>query len=309
MYEYWCELGIVTLHICSEFLLENGMLKYKRKLENEDQEVIDVFLYDYTGEKPFPYDFCTYREKVMSQKGFYIGHHFGEKAFLRVINNEIHLCSNNYNRILWSYITKYILTIRCLECGWIHLKAAAVEYKNEIYIIIGRGGSGKTELIKRMSILGAKIISNTHLVIRDKDIIGVESNIRVRDNKEKDLYIPPEECFNICAFGKNTHPIKALVWNNYRNDKESIITELQSDCMLALVGKFGNALDAWELKEDIFDYYLSDPFLISQKLIQNDRKLEEFIKNYQSYYFNLNVFEREGQKKLLDFLERKSENE
>ena len=79
--------------------------------------------------------------------------------------------------------------------------------------------------------------------------------------------------------------------------------------MLALVGKFGNALDAWELKEDIFDYYLSDPFLISQKLIQNDRKLEEFIKNYQSYYFNLNVFEREGQKKLLDFLERKSENE
>ncbi|MBO5484008.1 MAG: hypothetical protein J5979_02205 [Lachnospiraceae bacterium] len=302
MYEYWCELEIVRLHIFSEFLLKDGMLKYEEKIEKDNKEVVNLYLHHYTNRQCVSYHSHTYREKMMSQKGFYIGHHFGDKAYLRIENNEIHLCSNNYNRIIWSYVVKYVLTIKCLEYGWLHLKAAAVDYNNEIYIIFGRGGSGKTELIKKMSSFGGKIISNTHLIVREKDIIGIESNIRVRDDEGLDFYLPPEKCFDNCEFGKNIHPVKALIWCNYRNDKNGMITEMKTDYMLSLVRKFGNALDAWELKEDVFDYYLSDPVLISQKLIQNDTLLKDLIRNRKNYYFNLNVFESEDSDKLLNFL-------
>lgn len=302
MHEYWCELEVVRLHIFSEFLLKDGMLKYEKKVEKDSTDVVKLYLYHYTNRKSVSYNSHTYREIAMSQKGFYIGHHFGDKAYMRIENNEIHLCSNNYNRIIWSYVVKYVLTIKCLEHGWIHLKAAAVDYNNGIYIIFGRGGSGKTELIKKLSGFGGKIVSNTHLIIREKDIIGIESNVRVRDKNGQDFYLSPSKCFDNCEFGKNIHPIKALIWCNHRNDKNGMITEIKADYMLSLVRKFGNALDAWELKEDVFDYYSSDPVLISQKLIQNDTLLENFIKNQNNYYFNLNVFEREDSNKILKFL-------
>ena len=182
MYQYWTDLGLIALNIYSDISLKDGMMSYKEKISGaHKKEIVRIYLYDISRYYEFPFEAVTYREKMM-QKGYYIGHYFGDPIKIKVISfNEIHLCAKDYDRVLWSFITKYLITIFCIEKGYLHIKAAVAERNNKAFLIVGRGGSGKTEFLKKLCENGLNYVANTHSIINGNDVFGINTNIRIRN--------------------------------------------------------------------------------------------------------------------------------
>ena len=47
----------------------------------------------------------------------------------------------------------------------LHLKGAAVAYRGKAFLFLGRGGSGKTEVVQALCRNGARLVANTHLLV------------------------------------------------------------------------------------------------------------------------------------------------
>lgn len=199
----------------------------------------------------------TYREIAM-HSGYYIGHHFGKPAYLKWIDeyNMVLICDDP-GRIIWSYVIKIVLTLFSYKQNILHVKGSTVEYKNKVFLIMGRGRSGKTEFVKTLCEHGAKMMGNTHAFIKDGMAFGIKSNVRVRtDGKEK-----------YCLFGGDLNiphcsgwlPLGGLFWIQYRVDGNNIISRLDINEAFHNLRWFTEAIGNWEMKEDIADYFGSDP--------------------------------------------------
>ena len=122
---------------------------------------------------------------------------------------------------------------------------------------MGRGRSVKTEFVKTLCEHGAKMMGNTHALIKDGMAFGIKSNVRVRtDGKEK-----------YCLFGGDLNiphysgwlPLGGLFWIQYRVDGNNIISRLDINEAFHNLRWFTEAIGNWEMKEDIADYFGSDP--------------------------------------------------
>lgn len=163
------------------------------------------------------------------------------------------------------------------------------------------GESAKFKVLDELCNCGAKIISNTHLLVNSDYVFGVQTKIRVRD-KLKDVYIP----FNALPFAeqKGWFPVGAIFWVNYRNDGENIIKSMTNEEAISNYEYFAEPIKNWEMKEDIADYYHSDPFEFSSYVIKANRLLKNFCATNKSYYLNLDVWANQGKEMLLNLIEK-----
>lgn len=110
-----------------------GENKYSSKFSNESFTINFEKTEDDSKEK-------NYRQK-MFEKGLYLGHHLGLPADLQLGDSEksIYVKNGNkcnYEKILWSYSLKYILTVMALKNDALHLKGSTIIKDNLAYLLI-----------------------------------------------------------------------------------------------------------------------------------------------------------------------------
>lgn len=272
----------------------------EEKPQKQWSGTINIYIYSYKKYSSLNFPANTYREKAM-KSGIYLGHHSGKPAKLYIEDKEnIHLCAEDYNRVFWSYLIKYILTVFCLENRMLHLKAGAVEFEENIYLIMGRGGSGKTEIIKAMCNNGGTFITNTHAIIKANEIMGLSTNIRVRED-DKQKYYMPNQLFPQNAIG-TWKKVDKILWINHRNDGEIRVKKLKIGDLFYNIKQFSEAIANWELHEDIYDYYGSDPIGVSTAINDIDKNIMALISATDNYYVNADIFSEDGFRKLINLI-------
>lgn len=112
--------------------------------------------------------------------GFYLTHHHGAPALLLRDDRRTIVVGGDADRVFWSYYIKVLLSQHAWATGGLHLKAAALQWRDATFLLVGRGGSGKTHLTVLSALAGATLLSNTHSLLRDGEVLGVSSTVRLR---------------------------------------------------------------------------------------------------------------------------------
>ena len=299
----WCDLEVVLLKIHS---LSQWDTKMVRTCQMPDSPKPTVNIYICRENDVIFDDPKTYRENMM-RAGSYRGHHFGQPASLKCIDDRnIALFHADPGKIIWSLVVKYVLTVFAIQANMLHIKGGAVAYKGKAFIILGRGGSGKTEVVKALSKNGADLMANTHLLIDGGSVCGIKSNMRVRDGG-RDVYIPVDQQHGLNAFD-GWLPIGGVFWVKYRADGKTMVKRMPPQCAKANLQYFGESISNWEIKEDIADHFESDPFEFAEQVNRVDTMLNNFCETNDVYYLNVDILSDHGMEKLVSLMEASSED-
>lgn len=260
-----------------------------------------IFLFKEHKDFMKEWELISYREQIML-KGFYIGHHFGTPVYYKLFDDAMVFVTTDPNRILWSFAVKYLLTVKSIQHGWLHLKAGAIEWNNKAILLLGRGGAGKTVLIEEMCKEKAKMVSNTHACVKGKLVTGIKTKIRYRE-KGKERFIDPHEWLK----GKVSHSrleISAIFWVKYRTDEEVNIVPLNPNVLYHNAKHFSEAICNWELKEDIVDYLNGDLLKVAQTMQNIDSCLKELCHTIPAYYLNVNIHNQKARESVIGLIEQ-----
>ncbi|MBV1849980.1 hypothetical protein [Catellatospora tritici] len=294
----WCDLEIVLLKIHSLSPWDTKMVGTCHT-PDPSKPTVNVYICregDVIFDNP-----TTYREKVMRQ-GSYRGHNFGLPASLKIMDDRnIALFHPDPGKIIWSYVIKYVLTVCAMRANMLHIKGGAVAYKGKAFLFLGRGGSGKTEVVKALCKNGAALIANTHLLIDGESVCGIKSNMRVRENGG-DVYVPVnhQQDFDV---HDGWLPVGGVFWVNYRTDGTTLVESVPSGHARANLQFFAESIRNWEIKEDIADYFRSDPFEFAEHMNRIDDLLNDFCESNDIYYLNLDIFSPDGMERLVSVME------
>lgn len=293
----WCNLRVVLLkiHANYDWNMSNMVAVQNTKplnITNPNCPIVDIYLLDDEDNFFLNIPTETYRENVM-KNGFYIGHHFGSPS--RIYEKDLNcfiLQSDNSDRIIWSYITKYLLTIYCDQLNLLHLKAAAIEHDKRLFLVCGRGGHGKTVFVESICKDNKDVhyFSNTHVLVNESGYgISIPSNIRYRQEYKKEKYIP-SAIFHDIKILNDTFPIDGIFWIDYTDTKTSHVVTIDSKYVFAMMYHFSAAIGNWELKEDVCDY--SDGFVTAAEMFirEHDRLLQLLKKT--PFYLVSNIREK-----------------
>lgn len=297
-YVKYCDLGILTLRIYSQKKWNTELVCVQDDLVPMNENIVNLFLVDKTDPS---FSTCSsYREKVM-RSGYYIGHHFGMPALIKWIDgNNIALSCEDPGRVIWSYIFKVVLTLKAQELGFLHIKGSSIEYKGRSYIVLGRGGSGKTEFVRTICRYGARLMGNTHTLIDNKSALGIKTNVRIREGG-RERYISIDNQREL----PQVHtwvPIQAIFWVQYRKDGINTIKELPYEYAYHNFRWFTEATGNWELKEDIADSVNSDPYRFTQIMSLIDKRIKNLCNDIPTYYLNLDIKSDDGREMALELL-------
>lgn len=294
----WCDLEIIVLKIHSYLQWDTKMIN-TCQISSTSKPIVNIYI---CSENNSIFDNPeTYRENIMN-RGLYRGHHFGLPARFKYIDDSnIAISHHDPGKILWCYVVKFLLTIYASKMNMLHIKSGAVAYKGKAFLVLGRGGSGKTEVIKELCKNGAKFMANTHVLIDKNIAAGVKSNIRVRRNGG-DVYVPVNKQKNDDSYD-GWLPIGGVLWVNYRTDGVSIIKSIPSGYAIPNIQFFTESIINWEMKEDIADYFNSNPFEFAKYINSTNELLKNFCENNSIYYLNLDIFSTDGMQKTIDVIE------
>lgn len=296
-YVKYCDLEIVTLQILSNEIWNTQKIFLSDKPKSK-KPVVKLYL---CNNRDLIFSKSSfYRENVM-RSGYYIGHHFGSPAYIKWVDEKnIFLACEDPGRIIWSYIIKVILTIFSQKKKLLHLKGSSIEYKKKAFLVLGRGGSGKTEFCMKLCDRGARLMGNTHALVKGNNVFGIKTNIRIRKN-DFENYVSLNSMSEF-PFSHTWTPIGAIFWIHYRMDGINNIIKLESNTAYQNMRWFSEAIGTWELKEDIADYLNSDPLCFSNYMESIDSMIRQLCDENLIYYINLDIWSNEGQKKVLDLM-------
>jgi hypothetical protein len=264
-----------------------GSLKIYRKDCNLCTGVIASGMYNCTFSKReynvyIGYDFDnidnTYRA-VQMQKGVYLGHNIGEPCKLHIDNNKLYLyChkSKEYEKIFWSFVLKYILTVISLEEGVLHIKGLLLKApEGKLFLMLGKGKSGKTTLGKMLEKYGYQVISNTHCLVKGNYIWGVNSWVRIRNAQNQDYIRPKRICFPLDGEIEKCYIID---WNAQGLIKQ--YDNINMEEKYIYIKNFVAAICNYDLKEEIWDYMARND-QVKERLAffyKEDLLVKEFVK-------------------------------
>lgn len=258
--------------------------KYKNKFSNEHY---NLFIEDGLNFEPD----TSYRAMQM-KRGIYLGHNIGDKCYLKIDGKNIYLYSEKkerYQQILWNFVLKYIFTKVALDNDVLHAKGLLLKNKEgRLFVLFGKGGSGKTSLAKKLSCFGCTILSNTHCFIKGKYVWGVDSWIRERT----------EDNIQIFQFNNDINEdtlldgiIDQQFILNYNKEKIYKCYELNKSDAFYYLDNYAAAINNYDLKEEVWDYF-SNEFSQRMSYFKKEETLLKNITDYSRiYYISVDIME------------------
>ena len=197
-----------------------------------------------------------------------------------------------------------------------HLKGSSFSINNKGGLLVGRGSGGKTVLLKTICDIGGKFISNTHNLVKNNCVTGVNSTIRIRNNSIFKEYIDSDQCTNSLRYGsfnvesriifKNQEhdniPLKYIFIVNSRKDNQYFIEKISSEVMFSYMEQFSLALNVYGLREDIIDEYEGNSLIFANVISKTNKMLHDLINSCECYYVNIDIFDDKNKDKFKHFI-------
>lgn len=235
-------------------------------------------------------------------KGYYICDHFGSP--MNIVNDDdtTIIFGENFSRIYWSFLVKYLMQIWSLNNSSLFVKCAAFSINKKGTILVGCGGSGKTMINTHVCINGAQFITNSNGYIKDGNILGIGSKMRVRMNEyykclfdlskmkkgfeNNELLIDP-----LSAFNSDTNswiPIRNIVIVNYRIGNNKMVP-ISPKLTFAYAQQFLLGINVYRLEEDILNYYHNDVLKFSERYSYMISTLKQLISTCHCYLADIDI--------------------
>lgn len=239
----------------------------------------------------------NYRGDRMSS-GYYLTDHFGDPAYMISQGTTHWIYAEDFEPILWPYAIKHLLTMYSLEHNLLHLKAAAVAHNGRGALLVGRGRSGKTVLLSRLCQSGFEFVSNTHVLIDDRTILGIPTTMRVRRDK---FFTPLIERAGLSPSVKTgeytVDPFADLGWEgagsasldtilllDFKGPCKKSIQQIERQVLFDYMEHFSLAINVYGLKEDIFEKLGTDPIRFSNEASRMRTAMHALIEEADCYY-------------------------
>ncbi|MFS8184741.1 hypothetical protein ACMG4P_24725 [Pseudovibrio denitrificans] len=257
------------------------------------------------------------------RSGFYVSHHFDNPAYLFDIGGEIHVVGSTLDKLLWSYFTKYFLTIEAELRGRLHLKAAVIDIDGSGVALVGRGSAGKTVFTTEACKRGATFVCNTHAIVRgDGYTIGVQSPMRVRKDEyfsplisklkaqphinDTEYTLHPDQLFLNNTTKAN---IKNIIILDYNPDAQSNYVEISKKQMYDFCYMFSLPIPTYGIKDDILYWKNNDHHKMFEVISNMNQTLREFIDNTRCYYVNTDIRQDENYGAIMRMLDLNSHSQ
>lgn len=159
-------------------LKKQDKIEYFKKLELKEKDLLI-----HGGEKKYLRKKVKLKENE-NKKYFY----FEDESLVVFLNENKLLCCYKENFSPLRDIIKNVLFEYLYSKGYFTLHAAAINYKNSTFLIIGDKGSGKTTLLLNLITKNKeiKLVSNDRIMIcpnnKEFNIISVDSGLRITEN-------------------------------------------------------------------------------------------------------------------------------
>ena len=257
----------------------------------------------------------NYRAQRMSA-GYYLTDHFGGPAYLVTRGRHYWIFAEDFESILWPYAVKYLLTAYSMDHDLLHLKAAAVALNGHGALLVGRGGSGKTVLLTQLCGAGAQYLSNTHVLLREQELLGITTTMRVRADKffapmiaqralspsvQADEYIADP----VADLGWKTAqsaPVRMLCLVDYNGPGRGVIRAMGRESLFNYLEHFALALNVYGLKEDVLDYLGGDVERFSVQMALMKHRLRALVEAVDGYYVGCDAADPRNLQKVLGLM-------
>jgi hypothetical protein len=243
----------------------------------------------------------SYRS-VRLQRGYYVTEHFGPPAGLIIRENYYFLFGSDFSKLVWGYLVKALLTRWAVMRGQLHLKAAAFAMGEVGFLVVGRGGGGKTVLLKEACAHGASFISNTHVILDGSFCQGVATNVKVRADE---LFVGLEPHGDALIDGEMLiDPVKEFSWSasagariakivfvdyaaglNGKGDMKRLDGRLATE----LLELYGLAINVYGQKEDYWDCYAQGAFGVTAQLRLERAALSALVQTVECVYLSADI--------------------
>ena len=244
----------------------------------------------------------TYRADSFAH-GYYVTDHFGPAVYLVSRGQRYYVFGEELERVVWSYFVKRFLMLHTLECEGLHLKAAACAVGSEGTLLLGRGGAGKTVFLTELCLHGARFLSNSHSVIKNGNVRGVASSIRIRPGswhenltsavrtkpalKADELIIDPYDVFPFNS--DQVVLVKNICILDFKHVGQHIIKLLTEQEAYDYAEQFSLGLNVYRLEEDLLDIFNGNYQQFSQAYSQMKMQLHRLIQQSRCYYISSDV--------------------
>lgn len=261
----------------------------------------------------------SYRDKTVRNdyfnRGYYVCDHFGKPINIITEGNTMMVFGEDFSRVFWSYIIKYLMQIWALNNDSLFTKCSAFSINNQGTLLIGCGGSGKTMINSHVCSFGAQFITNSNAYIRDNKIMGIGSKMRVRVNKhcaslqgsvsmssglEKgEMLVDP-----LISFSSNIDewiPIKNVVIVNYDKGTKKLVP-INRKIAFSYAQQFFLGINVYRLEEDVLNYYNNNIFLFSEKYASMICLLGDMINECECYFADIDICDKKTLEQFMGLL-------
>lgn len=259
----------------------------------------------------------TYRANSFLE-GYYVTDHFGPLVYFVTCGHSFFVFGEKLESVVWPYFVKYFLFLYTIQNESLFLKAAACVVDSAGTLLLGRGGAGKTVFLTQLCQNGARFVTNSHSIIKDYQVAGVASSIRIRPGywfsdlikkvekkpalKSGEIIIDPYDVFEINTF--DYVKIKNLCIIDFHQPGNHIIKEISYQDAYSYAEQFSLAINVYRLEEDLLDLYKGNYHKFSKAYSKMKTLLWDLVVQSRCYYIRSDILIQANRDKIFELLSK-----
>jgi len=191
------------------------------------------------------------------QRGYYATDNFGPPAAVVVDGSRFVVIADHAERVVWSWLVKYLLLRWGVAHDALFLKGAAVERDGRGILLVARGGGGKTTMAMALAGHGARFLANSHVLVSDGIMTGVQTSMRVRESHasarggSSERLVRPSSMYSVTTARQVPLSLVCVVSRTAGIDGR--IERLSPAAAMAVLVSFASGLEVYRLEEDLLD--------------------------------------------------------
>lgn len=268
---------------------------YNTRIANDSYKIICTF------DKSRLREPQTYREEMLG-KGIYAGHHRGKPISASVSAHEMCVYIGDldvtiFNKFIWNFSLKYILTVMALQAGGLHLKGTSLLHEGKAILLLGRGGSGKTTLSRYLQNKGVVCLGNTHAILKNNTLWALNTWVRIRGHEGEERYELIPQVLSQDA------QLERILIVDHNKEGRFEMRAMNRDRAKAFLTYFSGATGNYDLKEEIADS--CDEFEDSFQLLHRELELiDNCLDQNEIIYLSGDIQDIEFEKNFFQYLRR-----